>query len=394
MRLNIYVVYATTQFALDDLTEDMTFADVAALLAMEVDAPLERLDIFCDSKLLRPEENASKTLESLGFHDNMRIDVFNRSLSEAQLIPQLLRNLTSKRDSIRSNPYQLSGYKQAHPDFADAVVGPSIVEFGRFVWMFEAADRRQKHEESLRQQRMRANPFDLEAQRALEEEIRMENVETLRQEALEHMPESFAQVVMLYVDVVVNGHPVKAFVDSGAQMTIMSAACADRCGLARLIDRRFQGMAVGVGSQRILGRVHMHAVEIAGTHLPTSFSILEKQPMDMLLGLDMLRRHQCCIDLRENVLRIGSSGATTPFLSEQDLPAQARHMDIAGNSDDPQPAQPAAAAPAPAPLTAVVTDEAVASLQQLGFDRAAAVEALQRCGGDRQRAAEYLLALG
>lgn len=37
---------------------------------------------------------------------------------------------------------------------------------------------------------------------------------------------------------------------------------------------------------------HVAQVQIEGDFLPCSFSILEDQPMDMLLGLDMLKRHQ------------------------------------------------------------------------------------------------------
>ena len=36
-------------------------------------------------------------------------------------------------------------------------------------------------------------------------------------------------------------------------------------------------------------------IQIGQDHLQCSFSILEEQPMDMLLGLDMLKRHQVLI---------------------------------------------------------------------------------------------------
>lgn len=55
---------------------------------------------------------------------------------------------------------------------------------------------------------------------------------------------------------------MKVSVDSGAQTTIMPNACADRLGLLHyLVDDGFEGMAVGVGKGKTLGKIHISQFE-------------------------------------------------------------------------------------------------------------------------------------
>nr|XP_020637722.1 regulatory solute carrier protein family 1 member 1 isoform X1 [Pogona vitticeps] len=244
--------------------------------------------------------------------------------------PQGLDNPALLRDMLLANPHELSLLKERNPPLAEALLSGDLERFTR-VLVEQQQDRARREQERIRL--FSADPFDLEAQAKIEEDIRQQNIEENMTIAMEEAPESFGQVVMLYINCKVNGHPVKAFVDSGAQMTIMSQACAERCNIMRLVDRRWAGIAKGVGTQKIIGRVHLAQVQIEGDFLPCSFSILEEQPMDMLLGLDMLKRHQCSIDLKKNVLVIGTTGSQTTFLPEGELPECARLAYGAGRED-------------------------------------------------------------
>lgn len=67
----------------------------------------------------------------------------------------------------------------------------------------------QRREEEYQRLLMTADPFDPVAQAKIAEYIRQKNVEENYVNAVEHNPESFARVTMLYVNTTVNGVKMK-----------------------------------------------------------------------------------------------------------------------------------------------------------------------------------------
>jgi len=194
------------------------------------------------------------------------------------------------------------------------------------------AERKSKIEKAQREfddmiKQYNDNPFDPAVQQKFQDAMREANVRQNFENAIEEMPEAFGKVVMLYIPVEVAGIKTIAFVDSGAQTTIMNKQLAEKCGLLRLMDTRWAQTMVGVGTAKSLGRIHLASLKFGGMHLQTSFTVMDGDNMKFLLGLDMLRRWQAVIDLKDNCLRIGDQ--KVKFLQEKDIP----HLSEQNKSD-------------------------------------------------------------
>lgn len=158
-----------------------------------------------------------------------------------------------------------------------------------------------------------------EAQRRIEQIINQQRINDNLRQAAEYMPESLFPVHMLFINVEINNTKIPALVDTGAQSTFMSKDLCTKCGLMNMVDKRFQGMARGVGSSRIVGVVHAAQIKIMNKMIATKINVIENNDVGLVFGLDSLRAHRCNVDLKNNGLVFPDIGITAKFLSDGEI---------------------------------------------------------------------------
>ncbi|KAF8827209.1 hypothetical protein HHX47_DHR5000620 [Lentinula edodes] len=306
-----------------EIDPDMELETVMVLLEAESGIPTTDQSIsYQNNDLTSSPSSLKRTLRQLNVSDSAMLSLRRKAMI-APSGQSVDHDSETMRLQLLGSPDLMSQLEQHQPEIASAARNNPA----RFAELLRQTRTTQQQTADLEAQQelslMNADPFDVEAQRKIEERIRQQAVLDNMAHAIEWSPESFGRVTI--IDAEVNGTPVKAFVDSGAQQTIISPEYAEKCGIMRLLDTRFAGIARGVGTAKILGRVHSTQFKVADLHLPCSFTIMEGRDVDLLLGLDMLKSYQASIDLEKNVLRI--QGREIPFLAEHQLPAKARGLE-------------------------------------------------------------------
>ncbi|GMM37313.1 Ddi1 protein [Saccharomycopsis crataegensis] len=430
MKISISIAQTETILSVH-VPNDMSLLDLRAYLEAEDSAISGNWKLSLNSKTFT-EEDTSKTLEELGIKDN---DLLLISTSTATANgPSSSTTTTNNAGAAALEDQRIEELRcqllnepqiraQYPPEMLDTLNEPE-----QFKLFFKSLMRQGIQGNAVNSANIHGDPDDPENQKRILEMIQQEQIEENMRNALEYSPETFATVSMLYVDVELNGHKVKAFVDSGAQRTILSQKMAEECGISRLIDRRFRGIAAGVGSGEIIGQIHSATIKIDKYFFPCSFTILDTN-VDFLLGLDMLKRHQGIIDLKNNKLVLGDAEAS--FLPESQIPRSMFNSGenlpgslapngsrLGGNifsAENPAPSKKAkvtteapsaassaagnaalsrsdvtTAAPASTSTSRKYTDATINQLVSLGFTRDQVIKALDATGGNAEFAASYL----
>lgn len=391
-----------------ELSGDMTLEDLLALLEFDDSSQtlwlnMKQLDI----------NNKADTLEDLGLKNEDLLLIRRKNVST-----QAPGNLGDNSATDEQYLEQFRQYLLQNPQMGEQMgfanlrqVLSNKNEFHRLLGPMLLTMRGERSDNPFgipnsEYEKLMSNPDDPVNQAKIAELINQREIDEQLKYAMEYTPEAFAQVSMLYVKLEINGHPVKAFVDSGAQTTIMSTKLAERTGLTSLIDKRFSGIAQGVGTGKIIGRIHTTQIKIHDVFLPCTFTVLDT-PMEMLLGLDMLRRHRACIDLKNNMLHIAD--AETPFLPENEIPKESNgltttqtkpskeaakidndpmkrtHSTVSENNPESESQKKQSK-----PLDSQYPEPHIKQLTDLGFSREEALEALHKTGGNIDYAASLL----
>ena len=191
----------------------MSIADLKGYVTAETNFPPQRQQFYLDGQ---PIVGDNQTLEQVGIKDGEMIAVLIESESaEGQRAQQQQQTQSqpqragqggarpmdySNPDQIErtrlnflSNPSALQQARNQRPDLAAAINNPQ-----RFRQLFEEALSEESERDRERQNQMRLlneDPFNVDAQRKIEEMIRQERVTENLQHAYEHNPEGMSHCI-------------------------------------------------------------------------------------------------------------------------------------------------------------------------------------------------------
>ncbi len=205
-RITISIIAPNTDFDQEiinyDLPPDLSLAGLKNLVEDEKKIPPASQQYYLNNTPIQGDE---KTLEEAGIKDGDMLAMLMRQPQQQNSNmgqqrrqqqqpggqrrgpPQADQEIERARASILSNPQAMAQVREQRPALADAINDPA-----RFkeVWMEMVREDEGRERERLEQMRLlNEDPFNVDAQRKIEEMIRQQAVQDNLQFAYEHNPE-------------------------------------------------------------------------------------------------------------------------------------------------------------------------------------------------------------
>uniref|UniRef100_A0A0K0DZB9 UBA domain-containing protein n=1 Tax=Strongyloides stercoralis TaxID=6248 RepID=A0A0K0DZB9_STRER len=396
------------------------FLSICKTMLPNLEGPAEKLVVDVDgTKIIPVPENLTKTIGEHNFKDGSFIYVFpvarllnplmrqmqntggvNESEGNQQRLPHPAQSSGgvggivdngSEESRMRIEAKMLHDRALQNPNILRSISDtfPSLMEVIEKDKSFESffAAFKKDVEVERRKQQLMQDEFSEEGQRYIAEQIQRQNIEENFRMAQEYIPETFFINNLLWIRLKINGVPVLGIVDSGCQSSaVVSLNIIKKCNLLNLVDKRYFGAASGIGGMsNIIGKIHSTSISVNEHLFEIPIQVLDGNDSTVLIGLDMLKRNQCIIDLQRNVLRFGD-GTETPFLSEAEAQKERDAFDeqmAIYNSSQTMETE-------GTPTTFVADSEKLSQLLSMGFDEGRAREALKICDNNLELAVNFL----
>jgi len=124
--------------------------------------------------------------------------------------------------------------------------------------------------------------------------------------AMNTIPESFIPVKMLYIKGKINNKEIDIFIDTGAQVSVMSLSMANELGVDFLIDHFCEGKLVGIGTKNMSGKIHYLDIQLDNFNLPCGFTIIDNDEIKIMLGLNSMLSMGCILDLKNKKMKFNN----------------------------------------------------------------------------------------
>lgn len=147
----------------------------------------------------------------------------------------------------------------------------------------------------------------------LEADNKQKELNSNFEKAMTYIPHTFIPSKMLYLTAKINNHEIKFLIDTGAQMSILPLSVAIACNLQNVIDDKYNGELKGVGSDKIMGRIHYVELELAYGFYSCGFTICKNDDLVPLIGIDIIRNLGFNINFSKNVISFNNGLHELPF---------------------------------------------------------------------------------